>query len=156
MAQKRDRFQRGRAHRSEPLVPLDVSNSILDEFHCGSKTSQSVLPSDPEYPTIAQGLMTASPTRKTSVTNPLLLLPGPEADPHHAGKDSGAESLHSARTAKSLPTTPLGQTFASVKQEEGISFAEIEARASQGEHSLSVHWGRYSIDGSIGGVYYIH
>ena len=135
--QKRDR--RMRAHQSQPLVPLDISNSsIMDEFqYGGGKTSQSVLPSDPEYRTVAQVLMTASPTRKSSVVT----MPEgrEEAELHHGTRELvGAESLHPAgtRTARSLPTTPLSQTFATfvTQEDSSASLPESEGRMLQGEH----------------------
>ena len=133
--QRRDRL-RGKAHRSQPLVPLDVATRILAEFHCGSKTSQSVLPSDPEYPEIAQELMSASPTRKSSVVTPDGKLSS-EGDPHHVAKDSGVESLHTTRTARSLPTTPLNQNYTFVRQEESAaSLPNFESGTPQGEHQL--------------------
>ena len=133
--EKRDR-SRMRTHRSQPLVPLDIVTSIMDEFQCGSKTSQSVLPSDPEYSTVAQVLMTASPTRKSSV----VMTPEgkEEGEPPHGTKELGAvESLHpaSTRTARSLPTTPLGQTFTFVRQEEiSSSLPDSEDKMPQGAH----------------------
>lgn len=130
LAQQRKDRSRMRVHRSQPLVSLDISSpSIADDVSSSTKTSQSVLPSDPEYPMVAQDLMTASPTRKTSLT----MLEGKvsgDVDLHQLG----AESSHivSTRTVRSLPTTPVVQTFSFVRQDESSAFiTDSEAKGSQ-------------------------
>ena len=97
-----------------------------------------VLPSHPEYPQIAQDLMTASPPRRNSPELP----PGAPSsdlrrmsdtstsvDPRRVSNDSGVES---SKPFRSQPSTPVAQTLTSVRT-EGTSSPEMHTSPPHGE-----------------------
>lgn len=95
---------------------MDDSESLWEDSQSFTFVNTPVVPSDPEYRQVAVGLMSASPTRKNS--NEFQVDPrrisDTSVDPRRVSNDSGVESS-STKPNRSLPSTPVVQTFASVK-----------------------------------------
>lgn len=122
-------------------IPLrtqeDTSESLWEDSHSFDFNPPPVLPSHPEYPQIAQDLMTASPPRRNSAELPS----GPPldirrmsdtattVDPRRVSNDSGVES---SKPFRSQPSTPIAQTVMSVRT-EGTSSPETHTSPPHGE-----------------------
>ena len=95
----------------------DDSESLWEDSQSFTFVNHPVQPSDPEYRQVAEELMSVSPTRKAS--NEFQMDPQKISDitidPRRVSNDSGVESS-STKLNRSLPTTPIAQSFTSVRQ----------------------------------------
>lgn len=108
-AQGRYLFRQGTSEDTESLWEDSQSFTYMKE---------PVVPSDPEYRQIAKELMSASPTRKNSnefVVDPRRMSDA-SVDPRRVSNDSGVESSIAPKHNRSLPSTPITQTFNSTQQ----------------------------------------
>lgn len=137
-----------RAHRRQGVrIPLrtqeDAAESAWEDSQSFDYTQVPVLPSHPEYPQIAQDLMTASPPRRNSAE----ITPAPldmcrmsdmstTVDPRRVSNDSGVES---SKPFRSQPSTPVVQTLTSVRT-EGTSSPEVRTSPPHGELFHPLLW----------------
>lgn len=116
----------------------DTSESLWEDSHSFDFSQAPVLPSHPEYPQIAQDLMTASPPRRNSTELPSgppsdirrMSDTGTTVDPRRVSDDSGVES---SKPFRSQPSTPIAQTVMSVRT-EGTSSPEMHTSPPHGEY----------------------
>lgn len=123
-------------------IPLrtqeDTSESLWEDSHSFDFSQAPVLPSHPEYPQIAQDLMTASPPRRNSAELPSSIPSdirrmsdtGTTVDPRRVSDDSGVES---SKPFRSQPSTPIAQTVMSVRT-DGASSPEMHTSPPHGEY----------------------
>ena len=128
--------QQGGRHASRPQD--ETAESLWEESHSFDFSQTPVVPSDPDYPQVAQDLMTASPPRRNSTEGPdfrRMSDASTSVDPRRVSDDSGVES---SKAIRSQPSTPVAQTLTSVRT-EGTSSPEPHP-SLQGEfldsHSL--------------------
>lgn len=106
------------------------TESLWEDSQSFTYMNTPVVPSDPEYRHIAKELMTASPTRKNSnefVVDPRRMSDA-SVDPRRVSSDSGVESSSAPKHNRSLPSTPITQTFTSVQVQNGGSSTPPEVR----------------------------
>ena len=107
------------------------TESLWEDSQSFTYMNQPVVPSDPEYRQIAKELMSASPTRKNSnefVVDPRRMSDA-SVDPRRVSNDSGVESSIAPKHNRSLPSTPITQTFNSTQQiQNGGSSTPPEVR----------------------------
>lgn len=99
------------------------TESLWEDSSSFTYMNTPVVPSDPEYRQIAKELMSASPTRKNSnefVVDPRRMSDA-SVDPRRVSNDSGVESSSAPKHNRSLPSTPITQTFTSVQPQNGGS-----------------------------------
>ena len=146
--------ERGHHRRAAVRVPPPTQEDTMESLWVDSSSfdfSQApVLPSHPEYPQIAQDLMTASPPRRNSAELPpgvggapdfrRMSDTGTSVDPRRVSNDSGVES---SKPFRSQPSTPVAQTLTSVRT-EGTSSPEIHTSPPHGwfthTHTSKILW----------------
>lgn len=104
----------------------EEAESLWEDSQSFTYMNTPVLPSHPEYPQVAEELMTASPPRKnsTEITPPdfrRMSDTSSTVDPRRVSNDSGVES---SKPSRSQPSTPVAQTLTSVRT-EGTSSPEM-------------------------------
>ncbi len=115
------RKPRTSGQRNQPITSEDTES--WEESQSFILMNNRVVPSDPEYAQIAHELMSASPTRTTPTEFQAELRRISESsigDPRRASNDSGVESS-STKPTRSLPSTPVAQSFTSVRNGETSS-----------------------------------
>ena len=137
-------FAEEKGHRRLALrVPLrnqeNTVESLWEDSDSFDFSQAPVLPSHPEYPQIAQDLMTASPPRRNSAEIPPPGAIAPDlrrmsdtsttVDPRRVSNDSGVES---SKPFRSQPSTPVAQTLTSVRT-EGTASPETHTSPPHGE-----------------------
>ena len=144
--------ERGLTHRKPAQGRLlhrqgtsEDTESLWEDSQSFTYMNTPVVPSDPEYRQIAKELMSASPTRKNSnefVVDPRRMSDA-SVDPRRVSNDSGVESSSAPKHNRSLPSTPITQTFTSVQGQNGGSSTPPEVRPTtpHGKYStLYVHY----------------
>lgn len=115
------------------------TESLWEDSQSFTYMNTPVVPSDPEYRQIAKELMSASPTRKNSnefVVDPRRMSDA-SVDPRRVSNDSGVESSSAPKHNRSLPSTPITQTFTSVQPQNGGSSTPPEVPGTpHGESEL--------------------
>jgi hypothetical protein len=131
------------AVRIPPRTQEDTVESLWVDSSSFDFSQAPVLPSHPEYPQIAQDLMTASPPRRNSAELPPGIVGPPSSssdirrmsdtgtsvDPRRVSNDSGVES---SKPFRSQPSTPVAQTLTSVRT-EGTSSPETHTSPPHGK-----------------------
>ena len=108
----------------------DAESLCWEDSHSFTYMNTPVVPSDPEYRQIAKELMSASPTRKNSnefVVDPRRMSDA-SVDPRRVSNDSGVESSSAPKHNRSLPSTPITQTFTSTQVQNGGSSTPPDVR----------------------------
>lgn len=131
--------ERGLAHRKpqgrflhRQATSADDNESLWEDSQSFTYMNTPVVPSDPEYKQVAKELMSASPTRKNSnefVVDPRRMSDA-SVDPRRVSNDSGVESSSAPKHNRSLPSTPITQTFNSTQAPHGGSSTPPENRPS--------------------------
>ena len=121
-----DRSHRRQVARAPHRSQEETAESLWEDSHSFDFSQTPVLPSHPEYPQIAQDLMTASPPRRNSVEMASsdvrrMSDTSTTVDPRRVSNDSGVES---SKPFRSQPSTPVAQTLISVRT-EGTSSPEM-------------------------------
>ena len=101
---------------------MEDTESLWEDSQSFTFVNKSVVPSDPEYRQVAEELMSASPTHKN--VNEFVLDPrrmsDASIDPRRVSIDSGVESsVATLKRNRSLPNTPITQSFATAHPEMG-------------------------------------
>ena len=134
-------YPRRPAVRIPPRTQEDTVESLWVDSSSFDFSQAPVLPSHPEYPQIAQDLMTASPPRRNSAELPPGGAPssssdlrrmsdtGTSVDPRRVSNDSGVES---SKPFRSQPSTPVAQTLTAVRT-EGTSSPETHTSPPHGK-----------------------
>lgn len=137
--------ERGILHRKQAGGRLprqgtsEDTESLWEDSQSFTYMNTPVVPSDPEYKQIAKELMSASPTRKNSnefVVDPRRISDA-SVDPRRVSNDSGVESSSAPKHNRSLPSTPITQTFTSVQPQNGGSSTPPENRPTTPHGKLS-------------------
>ena len=119
----------------------DDSESLWEDSQSFTFVNTPVQPSHPEYRQVAEELMSVSPTHK--VSNEFQMdtqrMSDITVDPRRVSNDSGVESS-STKPNRSLPTTPIAQSFTSVRHESpdrlGTPRGELHCTLGRGSCSL--------------------
>lgn len=95
------------------------SESLWEDSSSFTYVNTPVNPSHPEYKQVAKELMSVSPTRKNSNEFNLQIdarrMSETSIDPRRVSNDSGVESSSTTKHNRSLPSTPIAQSFTSVQ-----------------------------------------
>ncbi len=118
--------------------PMEDTELLWDDSKSFSFNTKSVIPSDPEYRKVAENLMSASPTHKTSSESSMQIFSGmgidprrmsdAGIDPRRASMDSGTESGSAMKHNRSLPTTPIASSFATAHAHNGGDAVLVPSR----------------------------
>ena len=134
-------------HRNKPVRHYhrqgtsDDTESLWEDSSSFTYVNTPINPSHPEYRQVAKELMSASPTRKNSNEFNLQIdtrrMSETSIDPRRVSNDSGVESSSTTKHNRSLPSTPIAQSFTSV-QNGGASTPELRPTTPHGEWSVII------------------